>query len=104
MRCEWDAGKNLRNRKKHGGVSFELASLVFDDDHCLIGPDQIDASTGEQRWHALGSVAIEAGYAAVLFVVHSYRENRDGEEIIRIISARPAEKHEVRRYTKQTLE
>jgi uncharacterized DUF497 family protein len=39
---------------------------------------------GEQRWHAIG-----AARKALLLVVHVYRKEREnGEEIIRIISAR----------------
>jgi len=37
-------------------------------------------------------------------VVHIYREDRDGEEIIRIISARQAQKHDVRRYQEQAVD
>jgi uncharacterized DUF497 family protein len=37
----------------------------------------------------------------VLLVAHVYREDVHGEEIIRIISARPAEKHDIRRYQEQ---
>jgi uncharacterized DUF497 family protein len=103
LRYEWDENKNRLNRRKHGGISFELATLVFEDEHCLIGPDRQDAS-GEQRWHAIGSIQIEAGATAVLAAVHVYREDSDGQEIIRIISARRAEKHEVRRYRKQALD
>jgi uncharacterized DUF497 family protein len=33
-----------------------------------------------------------------------YREYRHGEEIIRILSARAAEKHEVRKYRQQALD
>jgi uncharacterized DUF497 family protein len=40
----------------------------------------------------------------VLLVVHAYREDCHGEEIIRIISARQAEKHEVRRYQEQKMD
>jgi uncharacterized DUF497 family protein len=40
----------------------------------------------------------------VLLVVHTYREDCHGEEIIRIISARQAEKHDVRRYQEQTVD
>ncbi len=36
----------------------------------------------------------------MLQVLHAYREDHHGEEIIRIISARAAEKHEIRRYPK----
>jgi uncharacterized protein len=104
VRYEWDETKNLRNQQKHGGISFELAALVFEDEYCLIVPDRIDVKTGEQRWHALGTARIETGYAAVLLVVHAYREKSHGEEIIRIISARAAETHEVRRYQEQTMD
>lgn len=103
MRYEWDERKNRANQRKHGGISFELAALVFEDERCLIGPDRTDAA-GERRWHALGAVSIEEGFSAVLLVVHVYRENRDGEEIIRIISARRADKHELRRYQEQDVD
>lgn len=29
---EWDEAKNRRNQRKHKGVSFELAALVFEDE------------------------------------------------------------------------
>lgn len=104
LRYEWDEAKNLRNQRNHGGVSFELAALVFEDEFCLIVADRVDPMTGEQRWHAIGAVGKQPEVAAVLFVVHVYREEQNGEEIIRIISARAAEKHELRRYQKQTLD
>jgi uncharacterized DUF497 family protein len=80
-----------------------LAALVFEDEHCLIGIDRVD-ETGESRWLALGAVSIEPGFAAVPVVAHVYRENRHGEEIVRILSARRAEKHEQQRYQKQALD
>jgi uncharacterized DUF497 family protein len=100
---EWDERKNRQNQRKHGGISFELATLVFEDERCLIGPDRID-ETGEQRWHALGAVSIEPGVGAVLLVVHAYREDGDGEAIIRIISERRADKDDYRRYQKQEID
>jgi uncharacterized protein len=103
VRYEWDEEKNRRNRRKHGGISFELAALVFEDERCLVGLDRVD-ETGEQRWHALGMARMEPGIAAVLLVVHAYREDRHGEEIIRIISARRAEKDEIRRYQEQAMD
>ena len=33
-RYEWDEAKNLRNQRDHGGVAFELAALVFEDETC----------------------------------------------------------------------
>lgn len=104
MRYEWDETKNVRNQRKHDGISFELATLVFEDEHCLVYPDRIDSKTEEQRWLALGAAQIEPEASAVLLVVHAYREDHYGEEIIRIISARAAEKHEIRRYREQAMD
>src|SRR5437764_1268523 len=100
MRYEWDEQKNRENQRKHDGISFELATLVFEDENCLIRMDLVD-ETGEQRWHAVGSVSPAPGVSAVLLVVHVYRhsgdrhrspgtpgEDEDGEETIRIVSAR----------------
>ena len=69
MRYEWDEGKNRENQRKHPGVSFELAMLVFKDEDRLITLDRVDEN-GEQRWHAVGAVSPIAGTRAVLLVVH----------------------------------
>jgi len=102
MRYEWDERKNRLNLKKHG-VSFEVAALALEDQNCLVRPDRID-DTGEQRWHAIGAAQLSAGMRAVLFVVHVYREEIDGKEIVRIISARRADKHDVERYQEQEMD
>jgi uncharacterized DUF497 family protein len=80
-----------------------LAVLVFEDEGRLIELDRVDEA-GEQRWHALGAVSIRPGIAAVLLVVHAYREEINGEETIRIISARRAGKNDVRRYQEQAVD
>ena len=103
MRYEWDERKNLLNQWRHDGISFELAVRAFDDERCLIYPDRIDEETGEDRWHALGAVPFGNGIDAILLVVHVYRENLYGEEIVRIISARAASKHDIRRYQEQAV-
>jgi uncharacterized protein len=115
MRYEWDQRKNRENQRKPG-ISFELASLVFEDQDCLVGKDRIDED-GEQRWHALGAISIEPDSVLVVLVAHVYRhpsgegpspgtprEDRNGEEIIRIISARWASNNEVRRYQEQEVD
>jgi hypothetical protein len=103
MRYEWDQRKNRENQRKHG-VSFELATLAFEDENCLLSLDRVD-EMGEQRWHALGAVSLEPGSALILLVAHVLREeDRDGEEIIRIISARRAGKDDVRRYQEQEVD
>jgi uncharacterized protein len=104
MRYEWDETKNLGNQQKHNGISFQLATLVFEDERCLVYQDRIDSKTQEQRWHALGAVQVEPSARALLLVVHAYREDYHGEEIIRIISAREADKYDVRRYQEQKLD
>jgi uncharacterized DUF497 family protein len=103
MRYEWDERKNLQNQRKRGGISFELATLVFEDEHRQIRLDRVE-ETGEQRWQALGAVSTEPGAALIVLVAHVYREDHDGEEIIRIISARRAGKNDVRRYQEQEVD
>lgn len=104
LRYEWDGEKNWRNQRKHSGISFELAALVFEDERCLVYMDRIDDHTGEQRWIALGMAQPVADAAILLVVAHVYREEEDGEKIVRIISAREAEKREVQRYQAQALD
>ena len=96
MRLEWDERKNRLNRKKHG-IAFSLAARVFADECRILEKDRIDEETGELRWHAIGRV----GGAAIYIVVHVYRGEKDGEEIIRIVSARDANQRESRRYFQQ---
>ena len=82
--------KNRINQRKHR-LSFELARKVFDDPLHLTKFDRF--VDGEERWHTLGTAL---GIVLIL-VVHTYR-SKNGEEIIRIISARKATSHERRQY------
>ncbi len=98
MRFEWDAAKSRINQRKHHGLDFETAARVFNDPSIVLIEDRI--VEGEQRWHAIGAVS-----AALLLVVHVYREDEvDGEEIIHIISAREANHRERRIYLQQAAE
>ena len=45
-----------------------------------------------------------AGAPILLVVAHVYREHEDDEETIRIISARQAEKREIKRYQAQAVD
>jgi uncharacterized DUF497 family protein len=79
------------------GSEASLAARVFADECRILEKERIDEETGEQRWHAIGRV----GGAAIYIVVHVYRGEKDGEEIIRIVSARDANQREGRRYFQQ---
>jgi len=85
----WDKAKNTRNVNKHG-VSFEEAKTVFFDDNARLIPDP-DHSEDEDRYILLGLCS----QLRVLVVCHCYRENG---KVIRIISARKANKSEKRQY------
>jgi uncharacterized DUF497 family protein len=70
----------------------------------LVYPDRVDDETKEPRWHAIGAAPVGTALPAVFVVVHAYRETYDGQEITRIISARGAEKHEIRRYKEEAVD
>ncbi len=82
MHFVWDEGKSRTNLAKHK-VSFETARLVFEDPFAISIQDRI--VEGELRWQTLGLV----GGVVVLLVAHTYEEE-DGEQVIRIVSARKA--------------
>jgi uncharacterized DUF497 family protein len=64
---------------------------VFNDPHALAGPDRI--VDGELRWQTIGL----AGGVTLLLVAHTVREEGEGE-VIRIVSARRANRKERVRY------
>jgi uncharacterized DUF497 family protein len=90
-RFDWDPAKNRENRRKHG-VGFETASLAFEDPWILSRKD-LSHHDAEDRYNALGEIAP----GVILFVVYTWRE-QDGEEAIRLISARGASTQEKRSY------
>ncbi len=84
MESAWDERKNRVNKRKHG-ISFETASLVFDDPYHLTRQDrEVD---GEPRWQTIGIV----NGVHLLLVAHAVS---DDDEEIRIISARKATRSE----------
>lgn len=91
LRFTWDSAKAASNLRKHR-VGFELAARVFEDPFALVRLDRTE--DGEMRWQTLGLV----GGVVVLLVAHTHREDADGTETIRIISARKADRSERRRY------
>lgn len=90
-RFEWDLAKAESNLRKHR-VSFEIATRVFADPFAVVEQDRI--KNGEHRWQTLGIVDDHL----LLLVAHTVRDDEDGTEVIRIISARRAEPKERKRY------
>ena len=93
----WREEKNETNRRKHKGLTFEIAELVFQDPHYVAFVGSV--KDGEERWHAIGMVE---GFI-LLVVIHTY-QTEDAEELIHIISCRHASKHERRLYEDKLYE
>jgi uncharacterized DUF497 family protein len=93
MQIEWDENKNRANQKKHG-ISFETAREIFEDPFHISKLDH-RFNYFEERWITIGSAKNQA-----IIVIANLFFSEDGEEIIRIISARDADKKERRSYEK----
>lgn len=89
---DWDANKARANLKKHR-VSFRLAASVFRDPLALTIFDE-EHSDDEERWVMLG----RAQNGQTLVVVHTSESISATELRIRIISARKADRQELRDY------
>ena len=90
---EWDEIKARINLHKHG-INFKEAALVFNDPMALTIFDEKESDSQEDRWITLGQVEGQL----YLVVVHTYNDESPSCVKIRIISARPATKHEIRQY------
>ncbi len=89
---EWDEIKAAANVRKHG-VSFELASTVFNDPRLLTIAD-LEHSEAEERWFSVGC----ASNGALLSIVYLWSESDPGTTKIRLIMARQATRNEIRHY------
>jgi uncharacterized DUF497 family protein len=77
--------KAVHNQRKHN-IAFEDAIEVFDDPWSVV---EDDPDPDEVRFKIVGMMA-----GALITVIYVER----GEDIIRIISARKASKHEIKTY------
>jgi uncharacterized DUF497 family protein len=87
MQFEWNPDKANSNLKKHG-VSFNEASIVFNDPLSMTFPDP-DHSYSEERYVIIGLSSANR----ILIVPHTDQGDR-----VRIISAREATRNEWRFY------
>ena len=86
MEFEWDPVKARENVENHK-IRFADATTVFDDDLAIHFPDE---DHDESRFLLLGMDA----EGRVLVVIFTFRD----EDVIRIISARKANKRERKQY------
>jgi len=84
---EWDPQKAAANLQKHG-VSFQEAATVFGDPFSTTFPDP-DHSADEDRYLTVGMSENQR----ILVIAHT-----ESNDIVRIISARPASRRERRWY------
>jgi uncharacterized protein len=85
MQFEWDEVKNIENIRKHQ-INIADVSAMFTEDMLIELDDRLDY--GEDRWMGIGFLGL--GVAVVVWT------ERQGA-IIRIISARRANRHEQKR-------
>ncbi len=87
---KWDDKKAASNLAKHR-INFDEAALIFDDPLVLTEQDRIENS--EYRWQSIEMIA------SFLLVLVAHTVHIDEEtEIIRIVSARRADRKERKRY------
>ena len=85
----WDPDKYLINHQKHG-ITFDEATTVFSDDSAIYLVDNA-SSDFEDRFIVIGF----SSAANMLMVCHCYR---NGDNFVRLISARKANKAEAKLY------
>jgi uncharacterized protein len=90
VKVEFDPAKDQSNRRKHG-ISLQAAEMFGWDTALEREDDRFDY--GETRFVAIG--LIDARLYVMVFTDGS------DEDVVRVISLRPAEKHEARFYNGQ---
>lgn len=88
MKFEWDQIKNDNNRSKHG-LSFEESIEVFADPNAIEIFDD-EHSSDEDRYKVIGQLQNKVIVISLIFT--------ERDEVIRVISARKANKEEREAY------
>ena len=89
MIFDWDENKEKLNIKNHDGIDFDEASEAFYDDNCFEFFDVKHSTVEEKRFVCVGNSS-----KRLLRVSYTIRIDENGDEIIRIISARKGKKPE----------
>jgi uncharacterized protein len=93
MRFDWNPEKAKLNELNHEGVTFEQAVLTFYDKWSIEEFDSEHSDISEQRFTVIGLAK-----STLLRVTFTIRLDENGEEIIRLISARKAKGKEQKDY------
>jgi len=88
MDVEWDPRKAAENHANTASILLVLLSALEDENALTIEDKEHD----EQRFKTLGM----GSNLYVLYVIHTYKE----DELIRIVSARKADRNETKQYYK----
>jgi uncharacterized DUF497 family protein len=89
---EWDPKKAASNLAKHK-ILFAQAIRAFDDPFALIAPDEEHSQEEEREW-ILGEA--DPGVLVIIFT----RREADDHQVLRLVSARKANKKEKALYEK----
>ena len=89
MKFEWDENKNEANIRKRG-IDFNDIPEIFDGPMIINFDDRVDYN--EERYIGIG--VLRNIVAVVVFV-------EKGDDVVRIISARKANKHESKNFEKE---
>ncbi|MCY7376882.1 MAG: BrnT family toxin [Pyrinomonadaceae bacterium] len=89
MIFDWDENKEKSNVKNHDGIDFDEVSEAFFDESCFEFFDKEHSTIDEKRFVCVGNSS-----KRLLRVSYTVHFDEDGNEIIRIISARKGKKTE----------
>lgn len=93
MQITWREDKRRRNLRKHG-LDFASAAVVFVDPFAVTLFDRV--VDHEERWHTIGALPVSGAFKLVV-AVHCFPAG-DDVDWVHIISMRPADAGERRRY------
>ena len=85
----WNRSKNELNKQRHK-ISFETASLAFDDPLAMVIYDFINSTYNEDRYRLTGFLSSQSSFITVSFIQRM--------ELTRIFSARKADEKEKDEY------